>query len=75
MKDSEVVDGQVEYRLMGEIINANLTNKVTFEFGASDRPNEVDETRGSCEKLKTLGWAPSISFEEGIKQIINSEKL
>ena len=62
-------------REMTEIINANLTNKVTFEFGASDRPNEVDETRGSCEKLKTLGWAPSISFEEGIKQIINSEKL
>ena len=62
-------------REMTEIINSHLTKKVTFEFGASDRPNEVDETRGSCEKLKALGWAPCISFEEGIKRIIESENL
>ena len=58
-----------------EIINKYLKNKVEFLFSVSDRPNEVDETRGSCEKLKTLGWKPSISLEEGIKSIIVSEDL
>lgn len=62
-------------REITEIINANLSKKVTFEFGVSDRPNEVDETCGSCEKLKKLGWTPSITFEEGIKRIINEEFL
>lgn len=58
-----------------EIINNNLKDKVVFGFSASDRPNEVDESRGSCEKLKALGWEPSISFEEGIKAILKSENL
>lgn len=62
-------------REMTEIINTYLTKKVNFKFGTSDRPNEVDETRGSCEKLKSLGWTPRVSFEEGIKQIIESENL
>lgn len=58
-----------------EIINKYLHNKVTFIFSVSDRPNEVDESRGSCEKLKALGWRPTISFEAGIKAIIDSEEL
>lgn len=58
-----------------EIINRNLKTKVEFSFSASDRPNEVDDTRGSCEKLKALGWTPSIGFEEGIKKILKSENL
>lgn len=58
-----------------EIINRNLKKKVQFSFSASDRPNEVDETRGSNEKMKTLGWRPSITFEEGIIEILKSEKL
>ena len=62
-------------RELTEIINSCLSKKVSFEFGVSDRPNEVDETRGSCEKLKALGWTPSITFEDGIKQIIESENL
>ena len=65
----------VSVREITEIINKYLRNKVTFKFSASDRPNEVDESRGSCEKLKVLGWEPTISFEEGIRAIIESENL
>ncbi len=65
----------VSVKEITETINKNLRNKVEFVFSASDRPNEVDETRGSCEKLKKLGWKPSITFEEGIKEILKSEYL
>jgi UDP-glucose 4-epimerase len=58
-----------------EIINKYLKHKVHFVFSSSDRPNEVDETRGSYERLKSLGWKPNISFENGIKAIIESENL
>lgn len=65
----------VSVKEIAEIINKNLKEKVQFHFSQSDRPNEVDETRGSCEKLKGLGWAPSITLEQGIKAIIESENL
>lgn len=65
----------VSVKEITEIINSNLNKKVDFAFSASDRPNEVDESRGSCEKLKSIGWRPSISFEEGIKAILESENL
>lgn len=58
-----------------EVINKHLKNKVEFAFSASDRPNEVDETRGSCKKLMSIGWKPTISFEEGIIDILKSENL
>ncbi len=59
-----------------EVINGNLKEKVVFDFSESDRPNEVDETMGSYSKIeRQLGWTPSISFEEGIKQIIKLEEL
>lgn len=58
-----------------EVINRYLRKKVEFSFSASDRPNEVDESRGSCEKLKSIGWKPSMSFEEGIIAILESENL
>ena len=65
----------VSVREITEIINKHLRNKVSFKFSVSDRPNEVDDTRGSCEKLKSMGWQPSISFEDGIKAILESENL
>lgn len=65
----------ISVREITEVINKNLRNKVTFNFSASDRPNEVDESRGSYEKLKALGWQPTISFEEGIKAILEFENL
>ena len=58
-----------------EIINRHLKQRVEFSFSSSDRPNEVDETRGAYNNLRDLGWEPSISFEEGIKAIIKSENL
>lgn len=65
----------ISVREMTEIINRNLRQKVEFTFTASDRPNEVDETRGAYNNLKSLGWKPSIGFEDGIKAIIESENL
>ncbi len=65
----------VSVKEITEIINKQLKQKVEFVFSSSDRPNEVDETRGSCEKLKSLGWMPTISFEEGIKAIVEFENL
>lgn len=65
----------VSVREITEIINKHLRNKVSFIFSDSDRPNEVDETRGSCDKLISMGWQPSISFEDGIKAILESENL
>ena len=65
----------VSVKEITEIINNNLKEKVQFHFSQSDRPNEVDETRGSCEKLKRIGWLPSITFEQGVKAIIESENL
>lgn len=65
----------VSVRELTEIINRNLKQKVEFSFSSSDRPNEVDETRGAYYNLKALGWEPSISFEDGIKAIIESENL
>lgn len=57
---------------ISEIINLYLKQKVRFEFSDSDRPNEVDETIGSYEKIRTsLGWKPGVSFEEGISEIFS----
>ncbi len=65
----------VSVKEITEIINKHLHKKVHFTFSASDRPNEVDETIGSCEKLKTTGWKITMTFEEGIKAILTSENL
>ena len=66
----------VSVREITELINKHLKNKVEFVFSESDRPNEVDETRGTYDRLRLLlGWQPSMSFEEGIKEIIDSEGL
>lgn len=65
----------VSVREITEIINRNLKHKVNFSFSTSDRPNEVDETRGAYTNLKALGWTPSVSFEDGIKAIIEFENL
>lgn len=65
----------VSVREITEIINKYLKKKVEFEFTESDRPNEVNETRGSCKKLEELGWFPSVSFEEGIAQLLKAENL
>ena len=68
-------DNSISVKEITEMINKNLTDKVEFLFSESDRPNEVDETKGSCKKLEELGWSPSISFEKGIIDILNSESL
>lgn len=65
----------ISVREITEVINKHLSNKVEFAFSSSDRPNEVDETKGSCKKLMEIGWKPTISFEEGIIDILRAENL
>lgn len=65
----------VSVKEITEIINRNLKHKVKFFFSASDRPNEVDETRGTCRRLESIGWKRSIDFEEGMREIIKAENL
>ncbi len=67
--------GSISVKEITEIINNHLKNKVEFIFSTSDRPNEVDETKGSCNKLMSIGWNPTISFEEGVIEILKSENL
>lgn len=62
-------------REITEVINRHLKNKVKFDFSSSDRPNEVDDSRGSCEKLKGIGWEQTKTFEEGIIDILKAENL
>lgn len=65
----------VSVKEITEIINKHLKNKVEFLFSESDRPNEVDESRGNCNKLMSIGWTPTMSFEEGIIDILKAENL
>jgi len=65
----------VSVREITEVINKHLIDKVTFSFAVSDRPNEVNETLGSCKKLESIGWKNTITFEEGVVDILKSEKL
>lgn len=65
----------VSVREITEIINKHLNEKVEFSFAESDRPNEVNETLGSCKKLESIGWKNTLTFEEGIIEIIKSEGL
>lgn len=65
----------VSVKELTEIINDYLKHKVKFLFSGSDRPNEVDETRGAYDNLRALGWKPTISLKDGMKSIIESEGL
>lgn len=58
-----------------EIINKYLKRKVHFVFTESDRPNEVNETLGSCNRLESIGWKSTISFEDGIVEVLKAEGL
>lgn len=59
-----------------EVINRNLKERVIFSFTESDRKIEIDESVGSFQKIaKELNWMPSITFEDGIIEIIKSINL
>lgn len=65
----------VSVRELTEVINKHLNKKVVFAFSEEARPNEVDESRGSCEKLKSIGWKQTITLDDGIKALLKSENL
>lgn len=65
----------VSVRELTEVINKHLNKKVIFSFSEEARPNEVDESRGSCEKLKRIGWKQTITLDDGIKALLKSENL
>jgi UDP-glucose 4-epimerase len=65
----------ISVRELTELINKHLNKKVLFSFSEEARPNEVDESRGSCEKLKSIGWKQTITLDDGIKELLKSENL
>lgn len=65
----------VSVRELTEIINKYLINKVQFVFSEEARSNEVNETRGSCEKLEGIGWRRTMTLDEGIRILLQSENL
>lgn len=65
----------VSVKELTELINKHLSNKVQFVFTEVSRPNEVNESRGSCEKLESIGWKQTINLEDGIKALLESENL
>lgn len=65
----------ISVRELTEIINSHLQKKVQFNFSEEARTNEVDESRGSCAKLESIGWKRTLSLEEGIIDLITSENL
>jgi UDP-glucose 4-epimerase len=62
---------------VAEIIKSLIKDKysVDFQFDELDiRKNEVNETRGSYDKIQnSLGWSPSLSFVEGLENMILKE--
>lgn len=65
----------VSIKELTDVINKHLKSKVIFNFSEEQRPNEVDESRGSCERLRSIGWQPTMTLEDGIIEILNSEGL
>lgn len=65
----------ISVRELTELINKHLNRKVQFVFSEDARPNEVDESRGSCEKLKSIGWKPKVTLEDGIIGLLKAENL
>ena len=65
----------VSVRELTELMNRHLQKKVKFSFSEVARPNEVDESRGSCAKLESIGWRRTISLEEGISSLLKAENL
>lgn len=48
-------------------------DKITFD-SSLDRPGFPLKLVGKNDKLKSLGWSPTVSIEDGIKRIINASK-
>lgn len=65
----------VSVRELTEVINKYLRKKVQFTFSEVARPNEVDESRGSGVRLESIGWRRTITLNEGIKKLLESENL
>ena len=58
--------------LVKKLCNNNTTD---LNFGAINyRENEVMNTNTNTEKLKSLGWFPRFSLEDGLKKTIDLEK-
>lgn len=65
----------VSVRELTDVIAKHLQKKVQFNFSEVARPNEVDESRGCCAKLESIGWKHTITLDEGIKKLLESENL
>ena len=57
---------------LAQIVAASLNRKLKYklEYPSEDRPGNDLSYSVSGEKLKNLGWEPSLSLEEGIKKTV-----
>jgi nucleoside-diphosphate-sugar epimerase len=59
-----------------EFIKIHTSSQSRLDYGAIPyRTNELMESSNDVSKLKSLGWTPKISIEDGLSQVINHEKL
>ena len=60
-------------REIAEIICQLINTNISIEFTNQKRPNEIADTVADISKAKELlGWQPKISFEEGLKFLIQN---
>lgn len=58
-----------------EFIKKNTDSNSILEYGSIEyRSNELMESKNDIGKLKSLGWIPTITLNEGLMNVINFEK-
>lgn len=69
-----VASGRITSNLeLAEIVAQSLGKKLKYklEYPAEERPGNDLSYNVSGEKLKSLGWTPSMTLEEGIKKTVD----
>jgi nucleoside-diphosphate-sugar epimerase len=74
-EDVEVGSGEAVYvRKFVELVHSLTASKTILEFGAIPyRINEAMLFEADISRMRSFGWVPSISLEEGIKMTVNKD--
>lgn len=63
-----------DFVLLLKELTGNTVTKLNFGV-VPYRENELMESKSDISKLQELGWNPRISLKEGLKKLINGEKV